>query len=68
MKIQIIGRVITIWDKVFYKLRVYFDVLVTRNKVFSESSNYIDTHLDVVVEFLRSRTVFPLSSVLMRSS
>ena len=52
MDIPGIGRVITIWDEVFCKIRVSFDVLVTRKEVFSESSHHIDTHIDVVVEVL----------------
>ena len=47
-----IGRVIMIWDGLFFKIRVYFDGLVSRKKVFLESSHLIDTHLDVVVEVL----------------
>ena len=47
-----IGRVTTIWDEVFFKLRVSFDELVIRKKVFSESSHCIETRLDVVVEVL----------------
>ena len=43
---------ITIWDEVFFKIRVSFDVLVCSNKVFSESSHCIETHLDVVVEVI----------------
>ena len=31
-----------------FKLRLSFDVLVSRNKVLLESSHYIETHLDVV--------------------
>ena len=38
--------------KVFFKLRVTFDGLVSRKKVFSNSIHYIDTHIDVVVEVL----------------
>ena len=49
MNIPGIGRVITIWDKVFCKLRIVVDGLVRRKRVFSESSNRIDTHIDVVV-------------------
>ena len=52
MCISIIGRVITIWDKLFLKLRVYFGGLVRRKKVLLESSNRIETHIDVVVEVL----------------
>ena len=47
-----IGMVITIWNEVFCKLRVYFYGLVTRKEVLSESSHCIDTHLDLVVEVL----------------
>ena len=43
---------ITIWDELFFKLRVYFDELVSREKVFLESIHIIDTHLDVVVEVI----------------
>ena len=42
-----------IWDKVLFKLRVSFDVLVIRKKVFSESSYRIETHIDVVVEIIK---------------
>ena len=51
-----IGRVIKIWDEVFFKLRVYFDGLVRRSKVFSESSHRIETHLNVVVQVLEVHT------------
>ena len=44
--------VITIWDEVVYKLRVSFDVLITRKEVFSDSSHWIETHIYVVVEFI----------------
>ena len=47
-----IGKVITIWDEVFYKLRVSFDGLVKRKEVFSQSSNRIDEHIDVVIEVI----------------
>ena len=47
-----IGRVIAVWDKVFFKLRVSFDGLVIRKEVFSESSHRIETHLDVVKEVI----------------
>ena len=43
---------ITIWDEVLFKLRVSFDVLVTRKEVFSESSHHIDTYIYVVLEVL----------------
>ena len=43
---------IAIKEKVFFKLRVSFDGLVIRKKVFSESSHPIERHLDVVKEVL----------------
>ena len=52
LDIPVIGRVITLWDEVFCKLRVSIDGLVTSKKVFSESSHRIETHLDMVVEIL----------------
>ena len=45
-----------IWDEVFLKLRVSFDKLVSRNKVLSESSHRIDTHIDLLVEVLESQS------------
>ena len=47
-----IVRVIMIWDKVFFKLRVSFYGLVRRKKVLSESSQCIETHLGEVVEVI----------------
>ena len=38
---------------IFFKLRLYFDELVIREKVFLESSHHFVTHLDVVVEVLK---------------
>ena len=35
-----------------FKLKVTFDRLVIRNKIFLESSHHIETHIDVVVEVL----------------
>ena len=52
LNIPKIGRVITIWDEVFFKLRGYFDGLVIRKKVLSESIHRIKKHLYVVVEVL----------------
>ena len=49
MNTPIIGKVITIWDKVFFKLRVPFDGLVTSKKLLLESSHRIETPLDVIV-------------------
>ena len=45
-----IGRVIMIWDEVLFKIRVSFDGLVIRKKVFSESSHCIETRIDTFVE------------------
>ena len=47
-----IGRVIAIWDELLFKIRVPFDRLVIREDVFSDSSQGIETHLDVVKEVL----------------
>ena len=52
LNIPIIGRVITIWDELFFILRVSFYELVRNNKVLLDSSHRIETHLGVVVEFL----------------
>ena len=43
---------ITIWYKVLFKTRVSFDGLVSRKKVFSESSHRIETHIEVSVEVI----------------
>ena len=48
--IPIIGIVITIWDEVFLKLKVSFDILASRKKVLLKSIHRIYTHIDVVVE------------------
>ena len=45
-----IGRVIAIWDEVFFKLLLHFDRLVIRNELFSESIHRIEAHLDLVLE------------------
>ena len=52
LNIPRIGRVIMIWDEVFFKLRVSFYGLVSSNKVLSEYMNRIETHIYVVVEVL----------------
>ena len=52
-----IGRVITIWDEVLWKLRVYFDGLVTSKKVFLESSHHIETYLDVIAEVIKVQSI-----------
>ena len=41
---------ITIWYEVFFTLRVYFNGLVIRKKVFLESNHLNEIYLDVVVE------------------
>ena len=43
---------IAIWDKLFFKLRFYFDGLVIRKEVFSESSHRIERNIDVVKEVI----------------
>ena len=52
LRIPQIGRVITIWDELFWKLRVWFDGLLSCNKVFYESSHRIETHIYVLLEVL----------------
>ena len=52
LNIPRIGRVIKIRDEVFFKLRVSFDELVTRNRVLSEFIHLIGKHIDMVVEVL----------------
>ena len=52
MDIPGVGRVIAIWDKLFFKLRVYVDELVISKEVFSESSHLIERHIDVVKEII----------------
>ena len=47
-----IGRVIKIWDNVFFKIIVLLDGKEIRNELFSESSHRIERHLDVVIETL----------------
>ena len=48
-----IGRVITIWDEVLFKLRLSFDVMVTRKEFFLEYSHHSEAQLDVVIEVLK---------------
>ena len=52
LEITGIGRVISIWDEVFVKIRVYFDGLATRKEVFSEYNHRVEAHIDVVIEVL----------------
>ena len=54
-----IGRVIAIWDEVFFKLRVSFYGLVISNEVFSESIHRIETHIDVVKEVIEIQSSVP---------
>ena len=50
--IPVIGRVIAIWDEVFVKIIVSFDGMLIRKEVFSESTHFIEGHLDVVIEVI----------------
>ena len=52
MIIPRIGRAITIWEKICFKIRVSFVELIIRNKVFLESSHHIEIYIDVIVEAL----------------
>ena len=52
LRILKIWRVIMIWSEVLFKLKVSFYQLVSRKKVFSESSHHIETHLNLVLEVL----------------
>ena len=52
LKIPILGRMFTIWDKIIFKLIVSYDVMLTSKKVFLKSSHRIETHLDVVIEVI----------------
>ena len=48
--IPIIGKVRSIWDKEFFKIRVYFYGMVRRKKVLSDSRHRIEIHLDVYID------------------
>ena len=52
LDIPVVGSVITICYKVFFKLRVSFDGLVISKEVLSESSHLIEIHIDVDQEVL----------------
>ena len=52
MNIIRIGRVINILDRVFFKLWESFDGLVSKKKVFLESSHKIDRHVYWVLEVI----------------
>ena len=43
---------IMIRDELLFKLKVSFDLMVSRKKVLYESSHQIDTYIDVIVEVL----------------
>ena len=47
-----IESVKTIWDKVFFKLRVYFYGMVIKNKVLLGCIFRIKTHAGVIVEVI----------------
>ena len=52
MNIPIIGRAVTIWDELLFKLKVTFGGLVIRKKLLSGYNHCIETHIYVVVEVL----------------
>ena len=52
LNIPIIGRLISIMDEVFCKIRVSVDGMVRRKKFLLETSQPIETHLDVVAKVL----------------
>ena len=55
-----IERVRVLWHRLFFKFWVYSYVLVSKNKILSDSIHQIETHLDVVVEVIevQSRVTF----------
>ena len=48
-----------IWCKVFVKLRVPLDGLVSRKEVLSESIYCVETHIYMVVGVIESQSSFP---------
>ena len=46
-----------ILDEVFWKLRVSFDGMLTRKKVFPESSRRIERYIDVVLEVIEVHSI-----------
>ena len=56
MDIPITGIVIMVWNEVFFKIRVYFDGLLSRMKVFWEYSQRINTYIDVIVEVIEAQS------------
>ena len=64
LNIPRIGRVISIWYEVFFKLRVSFDGIVSSKKVFSEPTNRIEIQLDAIVEFLEVQSSVSFQSCL----
>ena len=51
-----IGRVITIWNELLFKLRVHFDGLVIRKEILSQYSHRIDTHIYAVIEIIEAQS------------
>ena len=47
---------ISIWDNVFFKIRVSFVGLVIRKEVFSKPSHRIERHIDVVKGILEIKS------------
>ena len=47
---------IGIWDNVLFKISVLLDGQVIRKELFSESSQSIERHLDVVIEILEMQS------------
>ena len=47
-----VGAVIGICDNVFFKIIVLLDVQEIRKKVYSEFSDSMERHIDVVIEIL----------------
>ena len=64
LDIPVVGGVIVIWDKAFFKLRVSFDRLLIRKEVYSESSHRIERHLYVVIEVLEIGVCLSIVSLL----
>ena len=56
MDIPGVGRVIAIWDKVVFKLRVSFDGLLIRKEFLPDSSHRIERNIDLVKEILEIKS------------
>ena len=50
------GDVIGKWDNVLFKIIVLLDVQEIRKKVYSEFSDSMERHLDVVIEILETES------------